>query len=165
MIICSVAQWGAAWLSWDAAWLSWGATWLSWCTACLSGVQRGSVGVQRGSVGVQRGSAGCSVAQLGCNVAQLGCNVAQLVWSVAQLVWSVAEWGAVWLSGVQRALACCKAGPSSNLCSAPHSGSAHWAESCDDMEMGECLRMNDLWMYLLYKRTINAKRVARGHQI
>ncbi len=54
--------------------------------------------------------------------------------------------GAVWLSRVQRgsvgsAMACWKAGPSSNFGSAPHRGSAHFADSCEDMEMGfrECL--------------------------
>jgi hypothetical protein len=61
---------------------------------------------------------GCSVAQLGCSVAQIGgCSVAQV--------------------RVQRgsdgsALACCKAGPSSNLGSATHG----------------MLRMNDVCMYL-----------------
>jgi hypothetical protein len=47
------------------------------------------------------------------------------------------------------ALACCKAGPSSNLSSAPHGGSAHWADSYEDMEMGlsECLWMKDVWLY------------------
>ncbi len=59
-------------------------------------MQRGLVGVQRGLVGVQRGLVGV----------QRG------------------------LVGVQRglvgsALACCKAGPGSNLGSAPHGGSAH----------------------------------------
>ncbi len=51
------------------------------------------------------------------------------------------------------ALACCKAGPSSNLGSAPHGGSAQWADSCEDMEMGlsDCLRMNFVWMYPSYK--------------
>ncbi len=49
---------------------------------------------------------------------------------------------------VGSALACCKAGPSSNLGSAPQGGSAHWADSYEDMEMSlsECLRMNDEWM-------------------
>jgi hypothetical protein len=61
------------------------------------------------------------------------------------------------LTRVQRGLvgstlACCKAGPSSNLGSAPHGGSAHWVDSCEDMEMGlsECLWMNNVWMYVLY---------------
>ncbi len=46
---------------------------------------------------------------------------------------------------VGSALACCKAGLSSNLGSAPHGSSAHWADSYEDMEMGlsECLWMND----------------------
>ncbi len=39
--------------------------------------------------------------------------------------------------------------PSSNLVSAPHWGSAHWADSYEDMEMGltECLWMKYLWLY------------------
>ncbi len=54
--------------------------------------------------------AGCGVAQIGCGVAQLGCGVAQK--------------GAVWLRRVRygsdsSAPACCTAGPSSNLGSAP----------------------------------------------
>ncbi len=49
---------------------------------------------------------------------------------------------------VGSALACCKAGPSSNLGSAPHGGSAHWADSYEEMEMGlsECLWMKDVWL-------------------
>ena len=56
--------------------------------------------------------------------------------------------------------------PSSNLVSAPHWGSAHWADSYEDMEMGlsECLWITALWMYILYKRKINSKRVAYGNQ-
>ncbi len=79
---------------------------------------------------VQRGSVGCSVAQSGCSVTQSGCSVVQSGCSVAQLGCSVQR-GAL-------------AGPSSNLGSAPHGGSAHWAYSCEDMEMGlsECLWMN-----------------------
>ncbi len=42
------------------------------------------------------------------------------------------------------ALAYCKAGPSSNLGSAPHGDSVHWADSCEDME---CLWMKDVWLY------------------
>ncbi len=60
---------------------------------------------------------GCGVAQSGCGVAQSGCGVAQLRCGVAQK-------GAKWLKRVRRgsnssASACRKAGPSSNLGSAP----------------------------------------------
>ncbi len=71
---------------------------------------------------------------------------------------------------VGSALACCKAGPSSNLGWAPHGGSARCADSYEDMEMGlsECLWMKDVWLYqciyCIVKRKINPKRVAYGHQ-
>jgi hypothetical protein len=66
-------------------------------------------------------------------MAQLGCSVAQV--------------------RVQRgsdgsALACCNAGPSSNLGSATHG----------------MLWMNDICMYLSNKRQRNAKGVTNGHQ-
>jgi hypothetical protein len=58
-----------------------------------------------------------------CSIKYVGCSVAQLV--------------VRWL-----------AGPRSILGSAHHGGSDHWADSCEDMEMGhsECLWMNELYM-------------------
>ncbi len=48
---------------------------------------------------------------------------------------------------VGSALACCKAGPSSNLGSAPHGVFTNWDDSCEYLEIGlsECLSMNE-WM-------------------
>ncbi len=61
---------------------------------------------------------------------------------------------------VGSALACCKAGPSSNLGSAPHGGSAHWADSYGDgpqrMFMNEGCMI--VWMYLLYCKEKNKKQ-------
>ncbi len=60
-------------------------------------------------------------------------------------------------------MACCKARPSSNLGSAFHGGSTHWAYSSEEMEMGlsECL-----WtMYeCIYWIKGKIKRVSYGHQ-
>ncbi len=41
---------------------------------------------------------------------------------------------------------------------AVHGGSAHWADSCEYMEDGPQRMLMDVWMYLLYKRKINAKK-------
>ncbi len=126
---------------------------------CSVRVQRCSVRVQRCSVRVQR----CSVRVQRCSVRVQRCSVRVQRCSVRVQRCSVR----VQRCSVSSALACCKAGPSSNLGSAPHGGSAHWADSYEDMEMGlnECLWINDVWMYeYLYKRKINAKRVAYGHQ-
>jgi hypothetical protein len=57
------------------------------------------------------------VAQLGCSVAQLGCSVAQFRVQCGSV--------RVQCGSVGSALACCKAGPGSNLGSAPHGGSTH----------------------------------------
>ncbi len=59
---------------------------------------------------------GCGVAKIGCGVAQLGCGVAQIGCGVAQL--------RMRRGSVGSASACCKAGPSSILDSAPHGGSS-----------------------------------------
>ncbi len=63
----------------------------------------------------------------------IGCSVAYRV--QRGLVGSALAWG--------------KEGPSSTLGSAPQGGSAHWADSYEDMEMGlsECLWMKDVWLY------------------
>ncbi len=55
------------------------------------------------------------------------------------------------------ALAWCKAGPSSNLGSAPQGGSAHWACSYEDMEKGlnECYEWMIVWMYMYCNRFIS----------
>ena len=54
---------------------------------------------------------GCGVAQKGCGVAQIGCGVAQVGCGVAQV--------RVRCGSDCSASACCTAGPSSNLGSAP----------------------------------------------
>ncbi len=64
---------------------------------------------------------GCAVAQSGCGVAHLGCGVARLGCGVAQLGCGVAQFR-VRRGSVGSAWACCKAGPSSILSSAPHGG-------------------------------------------
>jgi hypothetical protein len=92
---CGVAQNGAAWHSYGAAWHSM--------------VRRGTVMVRCGTVMVRRGTVWCGVAQSWCGVAQ---------------------YGAAWHSMVRRgtvgsASACCKAGPSSILGSAPQGGFSH----------------------------------------
>jgi hypothetical protein len=50
---------------------------------------------------------------------------------------------------VGSAQACCKAGPRSKSRLGTHGGSAHWADSYEDMEMGlrECLWKKDVWLY------------------
>ncbi len=75
---------------------------------------------------------------LGCSVAQLGCNVAQLV--ACRLAVRQPEFES-------RLGQCLTVGTS-------YGGSAHWADSREDMEMGlsECLWMNDVWMHLQYKQ-------------
>jgi hypothetical protein len=79
---------------------------------------------------------------------------------------SVAQW--LQRGSVGSALACCKvkADPSSNPGSTSHGCYAHWADSCEDMEMGPANVyewMNYVWMYPLYKNKINANKVANSH--
>ncbi len=61
------------------------------------------------------------------------------------------------------ALACCKAGPKTNLDSAPHGGSAHWACSYDeDMEKGliECYEWMIVWMFMDRSATLCTLQIA-----
>ncbi len=77
------------------------------------------------------GSEGCGLAQLGCGAAQLGCGMAQK--------------GAAWLKRVRRgsdssASAYCKAGPSSNLGSAPQ-------RRCRAEAMRKTWTVDELYIY------------------
>ncbi len=108
---------------------------------------------------VHCGSVGYSVAQLGCSVAQLGCSVAQLGCSVAQLGCSVSQLVVRWLSVRQARVRVSARHPTEVPPTEPTAVKLwRWASA------NVCEWMTDVWMYLLYERKINAKKLAYGHQ-
>jgi hypothetical protein len=127
---CGVAQHGAAWLSmvrrgsaW-CPWLSYGAAWLSM---------------------VRRGSVWCGVAQYGAPWLSYGA-----AWLSHGAAWlSMVRCGSVmvWRGSVDSASACCRAGPSSNLGSAPQGGFPTELTSDEEMERdtGKWRRINGLY--------------------